>query len=93
MAYFITFFAGMATGFMFQAILNSSAKIDLLNENWELQKEVAEGKNAEKRAMTFARKLKAVEDILIDADKQKEHYFITVEKLKKELFNDSQSGK
>lgn len=93
MEYILTLIAGFGAGFLLRTILNNSIVEDLTEENEELYKETWSGKEAEERALEFARKIKTVEDILIDGDIKKENYFITIEKLKKELFQTTNQGK
>lgn len=93
MGYIVVCIASFALGFVTHMLFSISSIEELTEENNALYKETWSGKKAEERALEFARKLKAVEDILIDSDVNKEHYFITVEKLKKELFQTGNQGK
>lgn len=73
-----------------------SVKIFGINENSELINELSERRkentilkesldNAELRTTEFARKIKSIEDILINSEKDKENFFITISKIKREL--------
>ena len=49
--------------------------------------------NAEQRATDFARKIKKLEDIILDGNKANEYDTIILSKIKKELFTDANQEK
>ncbi len=71
--------------------------LDLYDENKNLRFEnetlKVDLENAEKRTIFYARKMKKIENILTKSKNNKENYFITIEKLEKELFTDGNQAK
>lgn len=63
---------------------------DLRSENEELNLWLD---NAERRTTEYARKIKKIEDIIIEAQKENEFAVITLQNIKKELFTDSNQEK
>lgn len=93
MEYILTLMAGFGLGFLLRTMFHDSSIEDLTEENMELYKETWSGKEAEERALDFARKIKAVEDIIIDGKANKENYFVIIDKIEKELFQTTNQGK
>ncbi len=65
---------------------NSDLRFD--NEELSLQLD-----NAEKRVVNYARKIKSIEDIIINNNKKNEYDTITLAQIKKELFHDGNQDK
>ncbi len=63
---------------------------DLRFENEELNLQL---NNAERRVVKYARKIKKIEDIIIEAQKENEFAVITLQNIKKELFTDANQEK
>lgn len=63
---------------------------DLRSENEELNLWLD---NAERRTTEYARKIKKIEDIIIEAQKENEFAVITLQNIKKELFTDANQEK
>ena len=63
---------------------------DLRSENEELNLWLD---NAERRTTEYARKIKKIEDIIIEAQKENEFAVITLQNIKKELFTDGNQEK
>ena len=59
-------------------------------ENEELNLQL---NNAERRVVKYARKIKKIEDIIIEAQKENEFAVITLQNIKKELFTDANQEK
>lgn len=85
MEYVVIGILGLMCGSLFVKVIDNKKILELEEENYELQKWKSNHSDAERRAATFARKLKAVEDIVIEDDEKNEFGPITRDKLKKEL--------
>ena len=59
-------------------------------ENEELNLQL---NNAERRVVKYARKIKKIEDIIIEAQKENEFAVVTLQNIKKELFTDGNQVK
>ena len=90
---------GIIIGYFVSFILINFFKVgddsELINELSERRKENTKLKNdldnAELRATEFARKIKKIEDIIINGENNKENFFVIISKIKKELVHDYQS--
>lgn len=88
MEYILTLIAGFGLGFILGIMFKDSSIEDLIEENEELYKETWSGKEAEERVLEFARKIKTVEDILIDGDIKKRKLFYYHREIKKRTIPD-----
>lgn len=96
MEYVVIGILALMCGVLFTKVTNAKRILELEEENYELQKwknnnteETQElKKNAEKaeyRALTFAKKIKKLEDIAIQGEQNNDCAAVTLAKIKKEL--------
>lgn len=96
MEYIVIGILALMCGVLFTKVTNAKRILELEEENYELQKwksnhveetqelrEIAE--KAERRALTFSRKIKKLEDIAIEGEQNNDCAAVTLAKMKKEL--------
>lgn len=76
---------GVIIAFIYVYFFGIEDDSELINENTYLK---TKSDNAELRATIFARKIKAIEDIIANGEKNKENFMIILEKIKNELADD-----
>lgn len=81
----ILFILGLACGYLFTKADDNKEILRLEKENCDLRKWKFSHSDAERRATTFVRKLKKLEDIIIEDQKKEEFDTVTLSKIKKEL--------
>lgn len=85
---------GVIITFIFMCFANIGDESEIINELSERRKENKELQdnldNAELRATEFARKIKTIEDIILNGENNKENFFVIISKIK-ELVHDHQS--